>query len=250
MRLKQLSILLLAVSISAPQPVGLIAMSTKPQAKGAEEVAQQTRNIKEEPGKFKKIAKKAPSKGIKRKKKQKKEKKGLVAKQGKFDTKGGAKSFKESADYLMNHMKSIGSTSKVEDKNALWASLARFYHYTEQVKAYNTKECNQIALNLFQEAARHKDLFSKSRMWLIEKWVKQKQDFISGKRVPEKKPAVGAKVEKRVKVKKGAEKPMAKKLPKQKQAFTPEKREPAKTTVGATKPIAKEMGGHREMEER
>lgn len=232
MEFKQLSVLLLGVLMAVSQPISFLEAKKGSEegssTKSAKSVGLKKKDADRLSKKSKKTSeKKSPKKKKKRRgKKQKKAEKKSIATGGKFSVDSGMKSFRKSADFLIDYMENVSKLGKVteQDKNSLWTSIARYFHYTERVKAYQTSECNKIALSIFQEASKHEDLFNKSKMFLINKWIKQKQDSGVVAAEPEKKKSdgktkkigKGESVKKRTKIKKDASEPKAKKVEKRK----------------------------------
>lgn len=159
------------------------------------------RKKRETPNKASGKSKKSKSKTSKRspkaeKKVAMKKDKTKVAKLGKFDKKGDIKSFKKSANALIDFMK---NTEKVtaKEKFDLYMAVGRFSWATGRKKGFDTKEHYNVTINLLQNAVSHKNLFTSTRMKFINKWLTSKKtelaNFDAKKKAKADKKAVKAK---------------------------------------------------------
>jgi hypothetical protein len=200
MKIKQLSALLLAVSMAAVQPV--IAMeveedtvevsirdidqpqqdvSGKPMRNAAKKQRKdKTKDVKAKAGNSKKKTKSTKAKGAKgksttRDKNAKKSKKDVtVAKLGKFNRKGEIKSFTGAVENMIAFMSEHATNATASQKAELFTIIARFNWITGR-KGFDTPAHKAQTIKLLESAKAHSSLFGVAKSKFINKWLTAQQ---------------------------------------------------------------------------
>ncbi|MFH1254675.1 MAG: hypothetical protein V1646_04575 [bacterium] len=236
MNIKQLSVLLLAVSMVATESIKamveeeVIIETTKkgfdqPQCdasgKPIRTVAKKqrkdkTKDVKAKAGSSKKKttkAKKAKGKKVVKDKRLKKTKKdATVAKLGKFNRRGEIKSFATAANNVIEFMNENATKATATQKAELFTMIARFNWITGR-KGFDTPAHYAQTVKLLQTANEHKPLFGNVKIKFISKWLAAKESQLkdpskmkTGKAVTKETKKTKTKLAKKVK-KNGEKKP-------------------------------------------
>lgn len=207
MNCKQLSVLLLAVSMVATQPVRGGEVKSGPSAKKQRPVMVKT--VK--PGPSKPKAKK--SRGIKVNKKDSKasniKMNESIAKFGKFDARGSIKSFTDAANNIIEFMNEKGSSATASQKAEIFTVIARFNWITGK-KNFDTPAHIAETERLLNEASKHEALFGAAKMKFINKWKVTPRRLTAKKKQIAKAPIKKASI-KNAPIKKTIQKPVVRK---------------------------------------
>lgn len=232
MNIKQLSVLLLAVSMVAVQSTRAMIdeesvtvettkkgfdqpqcdASGKPIRTAAKKQRKdKAKNVKAKAGSSKKKATKAKAKKakgkkvVKDKKLKKTKKDATVAKLGKFNRRGEIKSFTTAANNVIEFMNENATKATAAEKVQLFTLIARFNWITGR-KGFDTPAHYTQTVKLLKTASEHKALFGNVKFKFISKWLVAKQEQLKdpskmkpGKAVKKEKTKVKAKLSKKVK---------------------------------------------------
>lgn len=203
MNIKQLSVLLLAVSMIAVQSTRAmieeesVAVETtkkgfdQPQCDASgkpirtaakKQRKDKAKDVKAKAGSSKKKvakAKKTRGKKVTQDKKIKKAKKdATVAKLGKFNRRGEIKSFTTAANNIIEFMNENASKVTASQKAELFTMIARFNWITGR-KGFDTSAHYAQTINLLKAASEHSDLFGTVKNKFITKWLSAKQEQLN-----------------------------------------------------------------------